>query len=48
MPFQSSLMVQLQELNNMIHDEKDQNINQDLVNQYNELVKKIYDLIKFN
>jgi hypothetical protein len=45
MPFQSSLMVQLQELNNMIHDEKDQNIKQDLVNQYNELVKKIYDLI---
>jgi len=48
MPFQSSLMVQLQELNNMIHDEKDENIKQDLVNQYNELVKKIYDLIKFN
>jgi hypothetical protein len=45
MPFQPSLMVQLQELNNMIHDEKDQNIKQDLVNQYNELVKKIYDLI---
>ena len=45
MPFQPSLMVQLQELNNMIHDEKDENIKQNLVNQYNELVKKIYDLI---
>jgi hypothetical protein len=45
MPFHPSLTVKLQELNNIINTEKDENIKQDLIHQYNELVKKIYDLI---
>ena len=38
--FKPSLMVQLHQINILIHNEKDETIKQDLLNQYNELVKQ--------
>jgi hypothetical protein len=44
--FQPSFMVQCHQLNIMILKEKDETIKQDLINQYNELIKQQYETEK--